>query len=1859
MLRSSLPRLAALSFLFPLLTGCGRSDRIGRQDVDRQDPRWRSYISAHSSGWISRRDQIRIVFANDVVGEASVGQSAERVIRIEPRIEGSVTFASRREIVVVPARDLPPGRGYRVTLRAEELLGIPPDLERYQFAVQVLEQDFEVSVTALSPDPADEADMVVRGMLVTADVEEADRIERLVSAVYMGNSVTVLWTHAVSGRSHEFTVGQIRRQPTTQQLVLSWDGEAIGVASAGADTVEVPSLDLFTVTGVSAFQAERQYLVVHFSDSLDRRQNLSGLVRLDTGRFTTSVQENTLRLFPEDRLVGRATVTVEPGLLSAHGKRLPERVQRTVTFASDKPQVRFVGKGTILPPNEVLSVPFEAVNVHSVQVTAFRVFADNIGQFLQTNQLGGSNELGRVGRYLWRRPIRLPQLAADQWNRYSLDVTDLVRAHPGGVIRITLSINRGNSSYNCSEAEALVPVRAEPPPVDLDDYDARAYSSWDWAEAYFGVEYDESIRWIDRNDPCKDAYYRFAEQVRDGRNFLVSSIGILVKRDQRDKLLVATTDLQTARPMPGVTVRFLNFQNRSLGSVVTGQDGLREVSFEGVPFYAVAERGSHRGYLKLSPGLALSTSNFDVGGARVTAGLKGVIYGERDVWRPGDDIYLTFVLEDEEHVVPDDHPVSLDLFNPLGRKTAAQTNTTPTNGFYTFALKTEADAPTGNWTAVAEVGGARFTRTVKVETVAPNRLKVELDFGGATQLTSDGPITVGVFGQWLNGAVAGNLRTDVQVRLTPTPTRFGRFADFTFDDPVRALPGEPQTLFEGTLDAVGRTTFETRLTPKGDAPGKLAAHFVTRVFEQGGAFSTNRRSETLSPFPRYVGLRLPKGDAMRGMLLTDTVHTVEVATLSPNGEPVSVQGLQVLLYKVEWKWWWDKSGESLAEYASAEHRAVVDRGEISTVNGRGSWRFEIKYPAWGRYLLRICDPGGRHCAGKTFYIDWPGWAGRAQEEGGAGVSVLTFFADKQEYTVGETAHIELPEASQGRALVTVENGTGILEQRWLELQGGRTRFDVPITSGMTPNVYMAVTLIQPHAGRSNDRPIRLYGVIPIAVIDPATRLQPVIAAADEWQPASEVSVQVSEATGRPMTYTVAVVDEGLLGLTSFATPNLHDHFHQKEALGVTTWDVFDEVVGAYGGALERLLALGGSEAAAPIVEPEESRFPPVVRFLGPFTIRPRATNTHRITLPQYIGAVRVMVVAGQDGAYGSASKSVFVREPLSLLATLPRVIGPEEEITVPVLLFAMDPAIRRVTLQVRPGDRFTVVGSATTTLSFTGPGEKLAFLRLRAPSRPGRGRVRFTATSEQHNSQSEIAIEIRSPNPPATRIVRQEVEPGGTWRHEITAFGLPGTNSATLEVTPLPPLDLERRLEFLIRFPYGCLEQVTSAVFPQLYLPSLVRLERGPREEVQRNVQSGIDRLRGFQVPTGGFVYWPGGFAGGGPMGEQSAWATNYAGHFLVEASKAGYHVPPEMLADWINYQKREAQSSTATSPEEVLEQSYRLYTLALADRPEMSAMNRLRQSGRLETTARWLLAAAYGLAGLPDVANELVHGASREVGDYPQPGPSFGSRLRDQAVVLLSLVTLDRRDQARDVVESISAQLASDEWHSTHAVAYALLAMAKYFGAGAEAGAGFGFEHRIGGGAAEAVSAAVPIHTSDIPLPDAGQVVELRNTSDRRLYASVVVRGVPRPGEEAASSAGLDLRVEYTDPQGTPLDVGQLTQGTDFVAHVRVTNPGRVNLENLALAHLVPSGWEIHNPRMDFEGAAAMPAVDHQDIRDDRVYTYFPLRAGESKEFAVLLNAAYLGRYYLPAIAVEAMYDAAKQARTAGGWVAVVPRTP
>ena len=258
-----------------------------------------------------------------------------------------------------------------------------------------------------------------------------------------------------------------------------------------------------------------------------------------------------------------------------------------------------------------------------------------------------------------------------------------------------------------------------------------------------------------------------------------------------------------------------------------------------------------------------------------------------------------------------------------------------------------------------------------------------------------------------------------------------------------------------------------------------------------------------------------------------------------------------------------------------------------------------------------------------------------------------------------------------------------------------------------------------------------------------------------------------------------------------------------------------------------------------------------------------------------------------------------------ILPTLPRVVRPGESFDLPVSVFVNRADIRSVQVQVEPGAMFRVNGPQIRTVEFSKPGDEIVSFPMTTVQAIGQGSVYIKAVAGTRKAESRVAMPVLAANPRILETLRAEIGPGESREIPVKAFGLKGTNDVTLEFSMLPPFDLQKRLQFLIQYPHGCLEQTLSTAFPQLYLKYLMKLDAGQQKKVDNFIAVAIEKMRGFQAPNGGFSYWPGAY-------EVHQWTSSYAGYFLLEAARLGYHVPAGMLDLWKKNQKALANSWTA-----------------------------------------------------------------------------------------------------------------------------------------------------------------------------------------------------------------------------------------------------------------------------------------------------------------------------------------------------------
>lgn len=1811
--------------------------RTNKQRIIEVDPGFAKYISGYSSGAQSRIAPVEIEFADPLPEKISDKQLKE-LFTIYPEADGALKRINDRVIQFKPSEPLITDQLYTVSLELDEVQKVKRGFETFEFQFSTFPQKLSVETTHLTSYANTTPDLrYLTGTITAADFADSASLVHTVSAELNKNDVKVGVVSYNGYNELNFRIDSVQRTEKEGQLIVKWNGKSLGINDKHSRKLTVDALGDYSVTNVKVMSEEAgdQYVEIHFSEALLPQQNLNGIIKLEGEKnLNYHIEENTVRVFLSNLLVGDKKLTIGTGVKDGSGYRMKKEYLTDIFFEPPSPRVRLHSNGSILPNSQGLIFPFETVSLKSVDVRIIKVYERNVHHFLQVNDLDGKDELSRFGKKIVEKHIELKIKDGDssRWTSHVIDLNKLIKPELGAIYRVGIKFDKNDSSCGCEidEEEETEPETAE------DKWSERTWRAY----MYSYDEYESWRNYRDRTNPCDPDYY---DGKAVSRNILASDLGIVFKLDQDKRGHIFVSNMVTARPIPNALIQFYDYTNDLITSGRSDANGMLALPLSRKPFILIAKYGNQRGYLKLNDHFTNSTSKFDVQGENLEKAVKGVFYGERGVWRPGDSLFLSFVLNDPHKSIPLNHPIQFELKDPSDRTVSTISVKKNVSGSYVFRTATAQNAKTGYYSVSAQIGNHHFTKGLRVETVKPNRLKVNLAVNNASdQNEVDSSL---LEAKWLHGASAQNLSAKVSRVIRPTKSSFSDYPTYRFDSPIRPVFSRDEILFDGELDEKGTAKIPTKLTDLKSAAGMLNATYTTRVFEKSGDFSIAVQTENISPFETMIGLDTPKTDFTQS-LEVNKKHRFSVIALSRDGKKVSADKVQIKIYKIYQPWWSEEGARHLLNYITRTANITVLDSMISVQNGKASFDFKVLGNNHGNYLITLTDLEGKHETGAKLRFDHPYWC-RTNRSGNEHAKMLDFASNKKNFIVGETVKLTIPSPENGRALVSIETGEKVVKKFWQSTSKGDNQIAFQVDKTMFPNAYVHVTLIQPHHTTVNDRPIRMYGIIPIEIDDRETHLNPEILMKECIRPNQKTTIAVKEKSGRKMTYTLAIVDDGLLDITGFRTPNPWRKIYARRSLGVQTWDMYDNVIGAYAGSMRNLISIGGDGWDDEINEtPKANRFKPMVRFIGPFTLEGGKQAKHSFDIPNYVGSVRVMVVAQNNGAFGKAEKTVIVKQPVMVLATLPRLIGPTEELSVPITVFAMEDNIRDVSISVET-NKLIQLKKKNFSIRFDQKGDQVINVPIKVNKKLGIGTLKVTARSGNEVAYHEIEVDVRAPNPIIYDGKQYSLEPGEERSFPIAFSGITGSNKVTFEVSQILPIGLNKRLDYLIQYPHGCIEQTTSSVFPQLFLTQMMELEQKEKNRINSNIKDGIKRIASFQTSDGGFAYWPGNY-------ESDEWGTSYAGHFLLSAEKKGYTVPAQMKAAWVFHQKQASNDVILTKYNEAI-QAYRLFTLALSGNPEMGAMNQLRERGYLHASVKWRLATAYYLTGQKEIAKKMVKYLPTDIKIDDTYSYTYGSKLRDNAMILESLSLMNDKERSNKLVEDLSLKMNSESWFSTQTTAYTLLGISTYYGV-QNSGGGVNYSHSLNKKKSTEILASSNVHRviySDKDFEKNG-TIKLKNRGKTKIFVKVVSEGVPLEYDLPKQQNNLKLDLVYRDMDGKQIDPSKLIQGTDFKAEVTITNPGKKgDLKEIALSHLFPNGWEIHNTRL--YGGTSNNGIDYQDIRDDRVYSYFDLKAGESKTISIQLNAAYLGKFYQPAIQVETMYDHLINATLPGEWVVVM----
>ncbi len=1827
--------LATLLFL----TGCATQSahKDGKAGTDRTEVMpvtadIAKEITHATSGTILTTDPIRIQFAHQHVTADQTDtplQSESPVFRLTPWVEGEVRWdKDGRTLEFRPEQPLPRNTRFSCSVDLNALFGRTEDkLEPgiFQFQFQTGRQEINMVSGSFEPHPDGKPDMAVyNGTISLTEPADLQIVKQATTITLDREPVDAIWSVREDLRQFTFHIPDIRRDNRKHELTISVDGKPLkAVQSKGHRSSLYPLNKLSLIRIRSRTEQDTRTAVLEFSDRLDPSQNLEGFVRVQP-EIPFSIQKKHKEVVLIGAFVAgqQYRIHVEPGIRSVWGNETREPRDRDIRFSFLKPVIRFASDGLFLPTSNNRRIRFEATNVKSVKVEILRIFESNLGQYLQRANLentrernDGFYESDRVAVKVAEKQLDL-EIQANQRQIYDIDLTGLVPEGLPGLFLVHLSFEKDSMIFDNSEPE--------------------------------GGYYE---------DPRRPGYLW-----RHGNIYkavLLSDIGLSYQQAGSDHVVCAT-DLVTGKPLKNVEITLNTYQNQVIGKKRTDSNGIaRFAGISETVFFARAEKNGMISVV-LRGAMAWNTSTFDTGGQDIrSTGIRAFIYPDRGVHRPGDTVYLSVIARNDSGSFPDDHPISLKLTNPRGQVFLEKTTVAAKDGFASFTFSTPEDAPTGTWSASVTVGDSTFNHPLPIETVVPYRLKLSLNTDQPVITSQDKQWKAHLHADYLFGSPAAGLTASAEIRLSPARPPAKGYAGFVFHDESVRYKSRTIPVYSGTLDSKGDATLNWTV-PKLDAsPGMLEGQLTATVLEKGGRPNRSEMRVPIHPYNRYVGIQPPRfkwGYAAVGKPVESSIIVVDT-----EGNPVSGQPVQWKLYHNERNWWYEYRSWSdfKQKYRDDFNTTVVREGSLAS--GAIPVSFVVQPEKRGSYLLEVRNGDG-HTA--SFFFDAYAWGDATSPDSAA---TMPLEMDRNRYEPGDTATLSFPTPAEGTILVSVVKGHRILSAFRSDPSGEeRTEIRLPVTREMIPNAYVAISVIQPHDVTSNDRPIRMFGVRSIPVSDPSTQLGVQIDMPDELESGKPFRIDIRTTDGKPARFTISVVDEGLLALTRFQTPDPWKHFFAKERLVASLSDLYDHVINAMKGDPFHVFSIGGDAARLareggpkPKEDGKRRRFKPVALFKGPIETDDTGHASVSFTMPRYIGAVRTMVVAARQDTYGSADKTVPVKQDLMLLPTLPRVLHPGDHIVIPVTVFSMRDGLGDVRITVHTEGPVTADLPRGDLVSLAQAGETDIPINLSVNQALGQARISIRAKAQSAQTNTDTDIHIVPVSPEITEWDTQPIKPGESITVNIPDHGLPGSNHVKIRVTRRAGLNITHRLERLIRYPYGCLEQTTSAALPQLYLKHLATLSRDQERAVDAHINEAIDRLRRFQVPAGGFSYWPG-------NNEPNYWCTSYAGRFLLEADRAGYYVPDELKQRWLAFEQQAARAAAGS----LTTRCYRVYLLARAGKPEMGAMNLLKENSmkNLSGTNRWLLAAAYDLSGSPDIATDMLRNEKLEISEYRETGGTYGSAFRDRAIALEASTAMKQWDLATDLFEQVADRLSGKSWLSTQEAGYGLAALGHYILITEKNDTVLTGTFQLENGKR------VPFHTeslmTSLKVPDdAGKkaVVTLDPSCPvETARLTVEWTGIPiRSDIVTESHHGIRVFVRWLDENGKEIDPERLPQGTVFYAHYRIQLDRALGtIEEVVLNQMLPSVWEVENTRMTGGGmpdwARTYPSgrVDYVDVRDDRISWFFDLYARRSGDYHLIqkLRTVTVGTSQLPPTVCEAMYDNRYRSVIPGRTVTVTP---
>jgi uncharacterized protein YfaS (alpha-2-macroglobulin family) len=1781
---------------------------------------------------INQSQNLVFTFNKDLVEEDRLNRwDSTQYMQFEPAIKGKFKWAAPNELIFSPIAGFSPATAYKARL-TDLLLSGSANVKEYALSKSVV--TFHTPYLQLIDSET--------WWTLSAEQKQEARLKLVFNYPVNGQNIAEKLKVSLGDKSLEYKIlpavtettvilalantGSADNNPIPLTITLEKGLKAQNTSYITQDiltrTTNLPSpLHLEIIDIKTGFENNEARIRVITSQTLDKETLSAGFSINPTLSAQAAMTENGFTIAADFNETDTYALMLNKNLRGMLGPHVESDVSRDLFFGKMPSAISFANKKALyLTPKGSRNIGVQIVNVPEVQVRIAKLYANNILSYVHTNRW-------RDYAYIddgWR-PTGAYQYGDDSESEYSDVIVDkIVETKNLPVSKNISALNIALPDDNHRRGVYLVSVKSK-------------------EEAYLGASKLVSI----------------------------SDIGLIAKQG-KDELWVFANSIKNNEPLGNLEITLISSNNQTIHTVNTDRNGVAHVEKldEKAPGFHVAlitaSNDSDFNYLLLSD-TQVETSRYEVGGQRDnTSGLQAFIYGQRDIYRPGETIHFNTVLRNQKWISAQEIPLKLLLLTPNGRVYQTWRKSTNKQGAVETEVKMDPAALTGGY--IFEVYNANdvllASRSLSVEEFIPDRINVDLS-GAAKTYHSGGAVSLTATALNLFGPPAANRSYEMQSQYERKSFSAPGFLDYTFNIPL-------ETVFErevrqGVTDEKGQAAEKFVIAPGLKDIGVLEGKIFVTVFDENGRPVNRLQRFEVYTQPVFYGIRMP--DSYVGV---NAPVPVDIVGVNNKGTPQNGAPAKVEVVRIEYQTVVEKKYEQL-RYTSRKSEKVVYSNTLKLGGGKGVVNYVPTVS--GEYEVRVRRPDADYYTLSRFYAYGYGYTQYSSfEVSNEGQVIIK--TDKDKYNVGESAKILFQTPFDGRMLVTVERNK-VSEHHIIATEKKAAELTIDLKEEALPNVFVTATLIRPVD--SSDMPLTVaHGFAPLLVEDSDRYLNVKILAAEKSR--SKTRQQIKVKTKPNSQVTLAIVDEGILQIKNFKTPDIHGYFYQKRALEVTSHDLYAQLFPELSISGTSSFGGDGYDLERRINPLSNGRSELVSFWSGILTANGNGEATFDVNIPQFSGDLRIMAVAYKDNAFGSATKNMKVADPVVISVGVPRFLSPGDELELPVNISNTETLAANATVSLQLSGQLTP-GAKPSIQKIVIPAgkESRTGFSVKALQAIGAGKVVVKVSAFGQTFLNETNITVRPASPLLKTSNSGLIAGGNDGVIDLSSSFIPATSSSQVILSRSPLVqDGGKALASLLGYPFGCLEQTISKAFPQIYFTDLTKAMAAPVYQVKTgesdfnpmtNVQQAILKIESQQIYNGGMSMWPGAAA------IEDWWATAYAVHFLEEARKAGFEVDAKKMAKAIDYLT--TKSSTTANKEVVIastsnglayenqpisgtqvrkivagrEAIYSLYVLALTGHPNRSSMNYYKQNPQLLTLdTRYLLAGAFQLIGDSRSAAAILPKKYISESQGQITDDSYSSPLRNMSLVLSTLVDTDPDNpQILPLARQLSKAIQSATYLNTQEAAFSVLALGKV-------------AKRTSGSSVTATVAKnnKPLATftgKELKLSKGivNQKLAVTTQGQGNLYWFAQSEGMSATGTYVEEDQGLTVRRQFLTRNGTPAST--FHQNDLIVVKLTLASNNGLQIDNVVITDLLPSGFEIENPRLteprDMPWIKNTAIPENYDIRDDRIH-FFTSANQQPKTFYYQVRVTSKGTFTVGPAAADAMYQGEYRSYSGGGKIKV-----